>query len=178
MPDLLPYFALPVVKNPLTHPTFSRIFTQEWVLDIRQQLVDFLSSMYNFEDKPFLVHMYSEYMEKKQDQESGNKMNTQDLEKIQAERQEYLEYVNELENNNRELVDILQDYHNKYKELEDYVKKEGGANGMGTGVSETGGIIIQQKWATFSREILRLANDVSSNFQKKQFLIFLDLQIQ
>ena len=39
MPDLLPYFALPVVKNPAQHPTFSVIFTQEWVLDIRQQLL-------------------------------------------------------------------------------------------------------------------------------------------
>ena len=44
-----------------------------------------------------------------------------------------MDYINELENNNRELLDILQDYHNKYKELEDFVKKEGAGKNDGPG---------------------------------------------
>lgn len=72
-------------------------------------------------------------------------------------------------------MDILQDYHNKYKELEDYVKKSNPA-AMGTqnsnAISETGGLIIQQKWATFSREILRLANDVRQFFIPAKMLDF------
>ena len=111
--------------------------------------------MYSLEDQPFLIHMYQQYTNKK---EAG--ISTQDLEKLNQERKEYMEYISELEQNNKELVDILQDYHNKYKELEDYVKSEKGGGGADL---ERGGVIIQQKWATFSREILRLANEVRSS---------------
>lgn len=148
MNDLLPYFALPLIKDPLNHPTFSKIFTKDWVYELRNQLVEFINSMYSFEDQPFLIHMYQEYIQKKEPQHTEEEYN-----KLLEERNEYMQYVTELENNNRELVDILQDYHNKYKSLEDYVKNKN--NG-----EDRGDVIIQQKWATFSREILRLANEV------------------
>lgn len=157
MNDLLPYFALPLVKDPLTHPTFSKIFSHDWVFELRSQLVDFLNSMYSANNQPFLVHMYTEYMKK---QEIG--ISQEELEKIKTDNKDYEVYVNELESNNRELVDILQDYHNKYKELEDYVKDQ-----RNEPDNDRGSVIIQQKWATFSMEILRLARDVYSFAKKK-----------
>jgi hypothetical protein len=41
-PELLPYFALPYVPNPQEHPTFSAIFKQRWILDLRKKIEAFL----------------------------------------------------------------------------------------------------------------------------------------
>jgi hypothetical protein len=77
------------------------------------------------------------------------------------EKKDMIEYVEELENNNKELVDILQDYHNKYKDME-----TAHANLKNTHESS---VTIQQKWATFSKEILDLTEELfNHNFPNGQ----------
>ncbi|XP_014242428.1 lisH domain-containing protein ARMC9-like [Cimex lectularius] len=41
-PEFLPYFALPFVENPKTHPTFVTIFQDDWVANLKSKLNQFL----------------------------------------------------------------------------------------------------------------------------------------
>eukprot|EP00762_Andalucia_godoyi_P004331 ANDGO_05445.mRNA.1 LisH domain-containing protein ARMC9 OS=Pongo abelii GN=ARMC9 PE=2 SV=1 len=41
--ELLPYFALPFVSNPRSHPSFSRLFQPEWLSALRSLLEQFIS---------------------------------------------------------------------------------------------------------------------------------------
>ena len=56
--ELLPYYALPYLKDPYSHPLFKDIFTEKWKLNIREQLADLLANLYPARSKPFLVQMY------------------------------------------------------------------------------------------------------------------------
>jgi hypothetical protein len=172
LPELLPYFAIVVVKDPISHPTFSKIFTKEWTDELRNQLVQFIDSMYSLESEPFLVHMYQEFMSNRNKPNRSRQSNDMIDESFRQnsavhkkpiidddagyDRKEYLDYVQELENNNRELVDILQSYHNRYKDLESVVKSKG----VTKSINNDDSVMIQQKWATFSKEILKLAKDI------------------
>ena len=40
--EYLPYFALPYIPEPVSHPAISHIFKKEWLAEIRSQLEDFL----------------------------------------------------------------------------------------------------------------------------------------
>ena len=40
--DLLPYYALPYISNPVKHPTFQKIFKVEWYLDLKEKLMNAL----------------------------------------------------------------------------------------------------------------------------------------
>lgn len=170
MPDLLAYFALTMVKDPLTNPTFSKIFTREWIVELRNQLMNFIESMYSPHTEAFLSHMYKEYMSGKvvgvprrsdglsDGEEIGPgdaSMTNSDFEK---NKREYLKYVQELESNNKELVDIVQDYNNRYKELERYLVENGHMK-----QNQEESVMIQRKWATFSKEILKLAKSIYQN---------------
>ena len=170
MPDLLAYFALTMVKDPLTNPTFSKIFTREWIVELRNQLMNFIESMYSPHSEAFLSHMYKEYMSGKvvgSNLRSGGQsdgeenlaadasMTNSDFEK---NKREYLKYVQELESNNKELVDIVQDYNNRYKELERYLVENGHPK-----QNQEESVMIQRKWATFSKEILKLAKSIYQN---------------
>uniref|UniRef100_UPI00358FFAE0 lisH domain-containing protein ARMC9 n=1 Tax=Myxine glutinosa TaxID=7769 RepID=UPI00358FFAE0 len=37
-PELLPFFALPSVQNPSSHPTFQKLFTNSWMCELRTKL--------------------------------------------------------------------------------------------------------------------------------------------
>lgn len=191
MNELLPYFAQSCVKDPSTHPTFNKIFSQDWVIELRNQLINFINAMYSLNSQPFLVHMYQTYMDiqskdsnqvlKDENNTSNQNINQNDNtinnnsnhmyndnmsennfnnkadtttihSKKGMEKQDMVQYVEELETNNKELVDILQDYHNKYKDLETAHSNLKNAHES----SQT----IQQKWATFSKEIQDLSEEL------------------
>jgi hypothetical protein len=153
LPELLTYFALTMVKDPLSNPTFSRIFTREWVSELRNQLVSFIESMYSPASEPFLVHLYREYMEGRHKQP----MASPDDEDIDNYRKDYLSYVAELETNNTALVDIVDEFKDKCNRLEEYIAKGG---------NNQSSVEIQQKWALFSNEILTMAKRILKSLKE------------
>ena len=59
--ELIPYFALPYLKEPMGHPVFRKLFSKSWLLQLKKLLTNFLASLYYPESKPFLIHMYEQY---------------------------------------------------------------------------------------------------------------------
>lgn len=46
-PDLIPYFAMPYVKNLKEHSSFKHLFSQSWIGKVRESLVTFLKAQSN-----------------------------------------------------------------------------------------------------------------------------------
>lgn len=59
--ELIPYFALPYLKEPMGHPVFKKLFSRSWLMQLKKLLTNFLASLYYPESKPFLLHMYEQY---------------------------------------------------------------------------------------------------------------------
>jgi len=45
--EFLAYYALPYIPNPWNHPSFSHLFTSDWVQDLKQKLKVFISTNSN-----------------------------------------------------------------------------------------------------------------------------------
>ena len=56
--EFLPFYALPYIKNPLEHPTFKHLFTKEWVIELKNKLLEFINTLYNPDGVPVLFDMY------------------------------------------------------------------------------------------------------------------------
>ncbi len=41
--EILAYYALPYIPNPMQHPSFQKSFTNKWVGDLKQNLKNFIS---------------------------------------------------------------------------------------------------------------------------------------
>ena len=66
--ELLPFYALPYVGTPLSHPTFQHLFSEEWVEDLKSRVRHFLSESLPLVPRPMLVQMYSQYLERRSQQ--------------------------------------------------------------------------------------------------------------
>ena len=166
MPELLAYFALSIVKDPQSNPTFSKIFSREWVMELRNQLLKFIDSMYSPTSEPFLVQLYQNYREGKlklkedrgeeivEEEERRGSDGEGDSAEYERKKKDIMQYVQELESNNKELVDIVMDFNEKYKQMEREVERQA------VGVGRDDSTAIQKKWATFSKEILKLTKSV------------------
>lgn len=159
MPDLLAYFALVMVKDPIHNPTFSRIFSREWVVELRTQLSNFIDSIYSPQSEPLLVKMYQDYHLSGRIRAGSASRSAPDADpavdgEFENDKREYIKYVQKLETTNMGLVDILQDLQRKYKDLQRYVEEMGEAN------QNPESVAIQRRWATFSNEILKLAKGI------------------
>ena len=56
--DLLPYYALPFLKDPFSHSLFKELLTSSWVNDLGKRLDSVLNSLYSPKSKPYLLQMY------------------------------------------------------------------------------------------------------------------------
>lgn len=56
--DLLPYYALPFLKDPFGHPLFKELLTVEWATAISAKLDSVLNSLYSPKSKPYLLQLY------------------------------------------------------------------------------------------------------------------------
>lgn len=56
--DLLPYYALPYLKEPFNHPLFKEVLTEAWVNSLSAKLDAVLNSLYSPKSKPYLLQMY------------------------------------------------------------------------------------------------------------------------
>ncbi|XP_074654207.1 lisH domain-containing protein ARMC9-like isoform X2 [Tubulanus polymorphus] len=57
--EFLPYYALPFVPQPKTHPTYREIFTDSWVMELQARLDKFLSLALQSTDQPRLFELYN-----------------------------------------------------------------------------------------------------------------------
>ena len=58
MPEFIPYFAMPYVQNPRTHPSFQTLFDESWVSELRRRVEQFLSHSLEGSAKPRLFELY------------------------------------------------------------------------------------------------------------------------
>ena len=63
--ELLPYYALPYLKEPHAHPQFKGIFSEDWQKGIQKNLEKFLGVLYSSSSKPFILKMYEETIKEK-----------------------------------------------------------------------------------------------------------------
>jgi hypothetical protein len=56
--DLLPYYALPFLKDPFGHPLFKELLTDEWTATLGDRLESVLGSLYSYKSKPYLLQLY------------------------------------------------------------------------------------------------------------------------
>ncbi len=119
---------------------------------------DFLGSMYRDENVPLLNQIYQNYARNSNVRNvispttnlstygdySGNRDNSQ-----------YVNYISKLENNNKELINVIQDFNMKYQALQ---KKH-------HALSETTKATIvetQTKWIQIGQELVMIGKDVNS----------------
>ncbi|KAK9813174.1 hypothetical protein WJX72_010114 [[Myrmecia] bisecta] len=57
--EFLPYYALPYVPEPHSHPSFSRLYGSEWAEELHAKLESFLSSLPVQAKRPVLYDLYS-----------------------------------------------------------------------------------------------------------------------
>ena len=166
MPELLSYFALSIVKDPQHNPTFARLFSREWVMELRNQLLNFIDQMYSPTSEPFLAMLYQGFRAGKvkpkeqsepavyPDEENYPVNSSLRQSDFEHRPKEIMDYVQDLENNNQELVDIVLSFNEKYKLLERQFQNEHFRPFQDDSTE------IQKKWATFSKEILKLAKSI------------------
>ncbi|CAD8158225.1 unnamed protein product [Paramecium octaurelia] len=102
--EVLPFYALPYVKNPELHQTFQHLFTHEWIADLRQRLKEFLQSIFGYEQTGSLLKrlfLSKEGSSNGQQQEFQKKM-TDNIRSLQQEN-------NELRKKNNQQAQALQD---------------------------------------------------------------------
>lgn len=56
--DLLPYYALPYIKEPFNHPLFKEVLGDGWNVELSKKLDLVLNSLYSPKSKPYLLQMY------------------------------------------------------------------------------------------------------------------------
>jgi hypothetical protein len=173
IPDLLPYLAFAVVKDPQTNPSFSKLFTKEWTEDLRESLVSYLAKLSPAGTEPCLVTIYKRWVNSQSKENQKPKLTKQPSNQGNAAgdnipTSEMMDYIRELENNNRELLDLVQGYHDKTSSLEEEVHMLKAGHSV-TGKDDEATVEVQKKWATFSKEILKLAKTIyQSSGQEKQ----------
>lgn len=150
--EFLPYYALPYVQNPTEHPSFCHVFTQDWIIEVRQRLLNFVSSInINVTDtSPVLLHMFHAY------NRADNGGATSSGENRNMEINEYRSAIAQLENSNKELMGILNEFNIKYGNLlrnYDVLQKN-------EEIARNNLFESHTKWINFSKELLTISKDV------------------
>ena len=207
--ELLPYFALPYMKEPHFHPLFKNLFSEKWIFEMEEKLEDFLKGLYDVEKEPLLVKVYKgfvksmrnvdfkenlknfdnkdifkngKYMknekifknDKKFDEKcsedkkflknegyfgNNKKKNFVINKKTKNDKREIFEYMKKLEDDNKKLTSIIEEFHKKSKNSEKkYEEKKKNEKIIS--------IQIQKKWAIFTQQIINLTKNLFQ-FAKK-----------
>ena len=151
---------MPYVQNPCDHPSFRQIFTKEWIVDVRNKLTAFLSSIGGNDKPPLLYQMYVNYMK-----------NTSSLaDDAPGKEEEYVNLITNLETSNKELMAILQEFNDKYGSL----LKNYNILQKNEEIARNNLFESHSKWISFSRELITITNDVilllRSNYYHRYFV--------
>ena len=142
----------------MEHPSFRHIFTQDWIIEVRQRLVSFVA---NFEDSgsaPLLLQMYHAYNQGHQGKGSGPGSDAGNNGNKSMEISEYRSAISQLENSNKELMNIVNQYNVSYDELmRNYNILEKNEEIARANLFES-----HSKWINFAKELLTISKDVSN----------------
>jgi len=142
--EFLQFYALPYIQNPMHHPSFKDVFTREWIIELKSKLQSFLEQVGSNEHLPVLYQMYEAYVK------SGNGIVTKT--RVGGE---YETTITQLEANNQDLMNLLQDYSEKYEGLSknyEIVKRN-------EEIVRNHLIESNVKWINFLKEIIILTNE-------------------
>lgn len=70
---LLPYFALPYLKDPKVHPFFKSLFTEAWVRELQNNLESFLKRIYSNRSPPALIRIYENFQKIRLETDNGKR---------------------------------------------------------------------------------------------------------
>lgn len=91
--EFLPYYALPYIPDPTSHPSFKPLFTSAWSSDLKKNLQEFLSATLKSLEKPKIYDLYQSTLSKN---EKERKLYNEELKKLQAQLarrdQQFLQY--------------------------------------------------------------------------------------
>ena len=156
--EFLPYYALPYVPNPVEHPSFKHIFTKEWVVNLRSKLEFFLAEMRPSEQTPLLYQIYSAYVSS-----AANGKDIDGAQKREADEnhhrneEDYAKAIAQLEASNQELMNIVQEYNEKYGSLmRDHQMLQKNEEIARNHLFES-----HTKWMVYLKELLVATNDVN-----------------
>lgn len=155
--EFLPYYALPYMTKPQDNQAFKNLFTKEWPSELRKKLVIYAKRVIADNEIPVLIQMYHAYARNS----SGTANVTPTSAMMESPMKDvsgYINYVNQLENNNKELLHIVEEFNVKYGNLQkDYnilTKKEE--------LAKVNLIDSQTKWSSFAKELLAMSKTVHS----------------
>mgnify|MGYP001007189928 FL=1 len=144
--EFLPYYALPYVQNPMEHPSFRRVFTQDWVQEVRQRLVNYLSNASANDSNLVLMQMFQAYSRMEDGGGSGS-----------MEVGEYKNAIAQLEGSNKELMGILNEFNVKYGNL----LRNYNILQKSEEIARSNLLDSHSKWINFSKELLTISKDVN-----------------
>lgn len=160
--EFLSYYALPYVPNPLEHPSFKHIFTKDWMHDVRKKLESFLSNTIPQDSAPLLMKMYHVYT-KSDARDSVTDTREKDL--IISEKDAT---IAQLENSNKELLGILNEFNVKYGNL----LKNYNIVQKNEEIARNNLFESHNKWINFAKELLAISKDVRTSWRLLIFLFF------
>jgi len=151
--EVLQYYALPYVPNPMEHPYFKHIFTKDWVLELRNKLQFFLNLFNSNKEAPLIYQMYNAYVNNLGEKGSPNKQDSHNEDQSAGD---YAKIIAQLEASNQDLINVLQEYNEKYNNLmTDFQIVQRNEEIARSHLLESHG-----KWIAFLKELLVVTNDV------------------
>lgn len=61
--EFLPFYALAYLQKPQEHQTFKSMFSKQWIVDLRKELVLYLEKLYPATKTPTIVNIYDKFIE-------------------------------------------------------------------------------------------------------------------
>ncbi|ELU06099.1 hypothetical protein CAPTEDRAFT_181527 [Capitella teleta] len=104
--EFLPFYALPFVPNPKTHPSYKELFSEKWVPDLERRLDKFLTLALKSVPQPRLFELYLELWKRKR--ENFNDME-QKIAELEKKSDVYLKRCNRVQGDYHNLIGITAD---------------------------------------------------------------------
>lgn len=149
--EFLQFYALPYIPNPLSHPSFKDVFTREWVQELKSKLQSFIVEVSASDQAPIIYQMYNAYA-KNLNENSGNGA----MGIIGQNGGDYAKMIQQLETTNQGLVNLVQDFNEKYEGLvKNYEIVKRNEEIVRNHLFES-----NAKWINFLKEMIILTNEV------------------
>lgn len=150
--EFLPFYALPYIQKPQEHPALKELFTKEWIINLRNKLLEFLTNLFNSQEMPFLYQIFQLY----QNNKSNMNMNIspQSIDSIENKDR----YIQQIEANNKELLSVIQDFNTKYTQMQKNYKQF--AESAKSNLLES-----QNKWSAVAKELVLISKELISGIE-------------
>lgn len=103
--EFLPYYALPYIPDPTSHPSFKPLFTSAWSSDLKNDVKAFLSATLKSQEKPKIYELYKQTSSENENQQ---KLYHEELRKVRTQLASRDQHVSQFE---KRYSKIQVDYH-------------------------------------------------------------------